>query len=100
MAPEAWRQKGGRQSDQYGLALCYVELRQDRFPFSSTVLAEVMNDHLHTTPDLADLGDAERQVLLRALAKDPGARFESCQAFVSALRQALVNDSALPTAAF
>src|SRR5205823_1809648 len=23
MAPEAWRQKGGRQSDQYGLALCY-----------------------------------------------------------------------------
>jgi len=99
MAPEAWRRKGGPESDQYGLALCYAELRQGRFPFPGQALSEVIKDHLHNSPDLGDLAANERQVLHRALAKEPRQRFENCSAFVAALRNALIKDSVLPSTA-
>jgi hypothetical protein len=89
MAPEVWSGAGSPRSDQYGLALCYAELRQGRFPFAGDAIDETMMHHLESAPDLADVGDAERAVLLRALAKLPAERFASCQAFAEALRVAL-----------
>ena len=69
----------------------------------------MMYQHLYAEPDLGPLPAAERQVLLRALAKDPLERFPSCTAMVLALMQAqpdtlpkevpaLVPASASPTA--
>lgn len=98
MAAETWEGRECRQSDQYALALCYAELRQDRFPFAGTTLEQVRLDHLQKAPDLAGLSESERPVLARALAKKPDERFETCQAFAESLRQALARLSALPGA--
>jgi serine/threonine protein kinase len=92
MAPEVWTGAGSPRSDQYGLALCYAEFRQGRFPFSGDTIDETMVDHLESAPDLVDVGDAEREALVRALAKQPAERFASCQALAEALRVALNED--------
>lgn len=95
MAPEVWMQKTDSSSDQYGLALCYAELRQDRFPFPGRTRTEIMSDHLHAAPDLSGLADEEQRVVRRALSKDPGRRFENCRSLVDALRRALCQDPVL-----
>lgn len=89
MAPEVWRGKGSKQSDQYSLAYTYAELRLGRRPFPSNDYAAVMLDHLEKTPDLNPLPVAEQQVLLRAMAKDPEHRYGSCMEWVEDLARAL-----------
>ncbi len=91
MAPEVWRGKSSTHSDQYALAVTYVELRLDRRPFSSRELAQLMFDHLEATPDLEPLPEAEQVVLRKALAKDAENRYETCGAFVRALELALAD---------
>jgi serine/threonine protein kinase len=88
MAPELWRGKAGPSSDEYSLALTYAELRLGRRVYPGRALCEIMFDHLEGTPDLGPLLGAEREVLLRALAKDPSQRYPSCLAFLEALEQA------------
>jgi formylglycine-generating enzyme required for sulfatase activity len=89
MAPEMWRQKVSLHSDQYALAATYVRARLGRPLFAAPVLIDLANAHVHETPDLDPLPEAEQKVLLRALAKDPDARYPSCQAFANALRAAV-----------
>ncbi len=91
MAPEVWGGKVSPHSDQYSLAATYVELRRDLPLFSNCTLPELMFRHLEATPDLAPLPEAERQVLLRALAKDASQRFPNCLEFVRKLEQALAH---------
>jgi WD40 repeat protein/serine/threonine protein kinase len=89
MAPEAWRGTINRKSDQYSLALTYGELRLGRPPFPGQgSVMEVMMGHLQGLPDLSPLPDVEQRVLLRALAKDPGQRYDTCAEFVEALSEA------------
>ena len=97
MAPEVWGGKVSPHSDQYSLAATYVELRRDLPLFSNCTLPELMFSHLERTPDLAPLPEAERQVLLRALAKDPGQRFPNCLEFVRKLEQVLAKNAAAVT---
>lgn len=87
MAPEVWRRKVSEQSDQYSLAMSYVELRLDR-SFSHDMM-EIMLEHLERTPDLNPLPDPEQDVLKKALSKDPTNRYSSCLAFVQALERAV-----------
>ena len=89
MAPEVWRGKAGRQSDQYSLAYAYAELRMGRRPFSSTDFAAIMFDHLDHVPDIEGIPPKEQQVLFKALAKRPEDRFATCGEFVAALEKAL-----------
>jgi hypothetical protein len=51
--------------------------------------AGVMFDHLDNVPNLEPLPEAEKAVLLKALAKKPDERYPSCVAFVEALEAAL-----------
>jgi serine/threonine protein kinase len=89
MAPECYRGNFTPQSDQYSLAITYVELRRNRRPFPArTSLAEAMMDAVEGSPDLgdsSDIGKAERMVLRKALAKDPAERYPSCLEFAAAL---------------
>ena len=85
MAPEVWSGKFSEHSDQYALAFTYAELRLDRRVFPGVSLPEMMNDHLNTTPDLEPTPEAEKEVVLRAMSKDPAKRFPSCKEFVQAL---------------
>lgn len=90
MAPEVfWLGKVDERSDQYSLAVSYAELRLGRPLFTSRETLDILREHLETVPDLHPLGEAESQVLQRALAKDPTVRFPSCRAFVAALEAAV-----------
>ena len=89
MAPEVWGCEGGPPSDQYAFAMSYIELRQGRTPFKLGKVMEVMQAHMNGQFEFADfIGEAERAVLQRALAKDPIDRYPSCLAFAEELAEA------------
>jgi hypothetical protein len=94
MAPESWRRKVHRNSDQYSLAITYAEQRLGHWPFPSKDIVGLMQDHLMNRPQLDPLPPAEQKVLHKALAKDPAQRYPTCTALVEALEQALAG--ALP----
>lgn len=83
-APEFFDGKTSRHSDQYGLAVTYVQLRTGHLPFRGNEL-EVFKGHVQGEPQLDGLAPGERLVVQRALAKRPGDRWPSCTAFVEAL---------------
>ncbi len=97
MAPEVWQGTFTTRSDQYSLAVTYVELRLGRRPFHSADVPGAMIDHITGEPDLGALDESEKQVLRTALAKAPQRRFPSCTAFAEALRQAHSAGTAGPT---
>jgi hypothetical protein len=88
MAPEVWRGRISRHSDQYSLAMAYGELRLGRPLLSSSNLMDLMLDHEAGVQDLAPLPEREQQVLRRALDKDPEQRYPCCLAFVEELEAA------------
>lgn len=83
-APELFQKHVGRQTDQYCLAVTYCQLRSNRLPFEGSPL-QVMAGHLTQPPDLSVLPEPERDVVARALAKQPGERWASCRVFVEEL---------------
>ncbi|MGN0845807.1 MAG: protein kinase [Kiritimatiellia bacterium] len=89
LAPEQWW--GARQNtatDQYALAVLFVELVTGRVPFATAFETEdesVMRTAVCDHPPRLPEDCPRREVLLRALAKDPRARFHSCSSFVAAL---------------
>jgi serine/threonine protein kinase len=90
MAPEVWNNKLSVHSDQYSLAVSYVQLRTGRFPFSGDSLVALMRAHLMDVPDLGFLGPHEQAALCHALSKKPEDRYPSCTDFVKALVTALM----------
>lgn len=89
MPPESWVGNATEQSDQYSLAGSYVELRLNRHLFPGDDLAGIRFQHLERAPDLDPLSQPEQQVLLKALAKEPGDRYATCMAFWEALRHSV-----------
>nr|AAX07512.1 putative serine/threonine protein kinase [Gemmata sp. Wa1-1] len=86
LAPEMWGCKGGPASDQYSLAVSYVELRQGRPPLPPLPLLELMVAHQEGRFEFAGhISAAEQVVLRRAMASAPGNRYPSCRAFVTDL---------------
>lgn len=86
--PELFEGKPSRHSDQYGLAIVYVQMLTGMLPFNAGNVAQLASLHLRGVPDLAALPKRQRTVIARALSKDPGQRYESCMAMVRALREA------------
>jgi DNA-binding beta-propeller fold protein YncE len=90
LAPEQIRgDKVNGRADQYALACVLYELLSGQAPFRRETEAQTLWAHmqeeaapLRSEPDL----DA---VVARALAKEPGDRYESCNAFVENARAAL-----------
>jgi formylglycine-generating enzyme required for sulfatase activity len=80
-----------KQSDQYCLAASYCQLRSSRLPFAGKPL-EVMAGHLTQPPDLTILPAEEREIVARALAKQPHDRWPSCRAFVQELVDCQASD--------
>jgi eukaryotic-like serine/threonine-protein kinase len=95
MAPE---QVMGRQvgpaSDRYSLATMAYEMLTGAIPFEGDGVLELMYAHVHRDPPPPSSRNAAMTlsvdaVIMRGLAKDPQARWESCEAFVTALSAAL-----------
>ena len=94
MSPECAARKPSRGSDQYSLAVSYVELRTGRLPFASETMADVMlaiqTNRLH----LDDLSPAEQKVIRRATSADPDDRYPTASAMVDDLRRAVRGEPA------
>jgi serine/threonine protein kinase len=85
-APEFFHGKTSNHSDQYSLAVSYYFLRTGHLPFAG----DLRDGHLNRPPDLSRLDDRrERQVVERALAKNPQERWTTCREFVEALRESV-----------
>ena len=87
-APEVFEGRPGRHSDQYSLACVYQYLLTGQPPFRGRTSAQLISQHLHSSPDLTLLSRSDHSAVLRALSKDARKRFESCTAFVNALESA------------
>ena len=92
VAPEALKGTVAPQSDQYSLAVTYCQLRTGKLPVTGKTISEIIYNHLNGTPDLSALPEEERPVVGRALAKEPGARWPTCRAFVIDLEEAALAD--------
>lgn len=96
-APESFQSKPSHATDQYSLAITYVELRTGALPFDDESIMGVMNAHINGTLNLARLPEGEREVIRRATAVKPEQRYDSALKMVRALRRAF-ESTADPTA--
>ena len=77
------------QSDQYSLAVTYIELRTGRSPYTSETAASVYAAKETGKYDLTRVKESQvRAVLKRALATSPNDRFGSCSQFIKELEKA------------
>jgi eukaryotic-like serine/threonine-protein kinase len=94
LAPEQARgQKPTFATDVYALGVVLYELLAGQVPFPSPDPMAVLYDHIQTPPpplgpQRPDLPPAVEQVVLRALSKEPTARFASAGELARALAQA------------
>jgi hypothetical protein len=95
MAPEQVSGKHvGPAADRYAFAVMAYEMLTGEFPFQEEGVLEVLYAHVHKAPPPPStrnesVGPRADDVILRGLAKDPNARWESCESFVAALTAAL-----------
>ena len=92
MAPEQLQGKPRPASDQYSLGVVVYEWLCGAPPFHGSPF-EIAMQHLSLPPPplrerLPDLSPAIEEVVLRALAKEPGQRFSSVRDFAAALQRA------------
>src|SRR5437588_9433273 len=100
MAPEQLQGKPCIASDQYALGVVVYEWLCGTFPFHGSPL-ELALQHLRASPPplrekVPALSPEVEQVVLMALAKDPGQRFASIEAFATALERAILSERSDP----
>lgn len=88
-APEIFEGTPSRSSDQYSLAIVYQEMLTGTLPFDGVTAARLAAQHLREAPVLRGLPVEQQPVIARALSKDPGQRFPSCQALMDELAAAV-----------
>ncbi len=85
-APEVFKGRPSRYSDQFSLAVVYAELLTGEPPFDAESPADVAVIHLlGTAPRLDGLSAGDRPAIQRALSRKPEERFPSCRALIDAL---------------
>jgi serine/threonine-protein kinase len=95
MAPEqVTGHEVGPAADRYSLATIAYEMLTGSIPFEGQGVLELLYAHVHMDPALPssltpELSPSVDAVILKGLAKEPRARWGSCEAFVNALAAAL-----------
>ena len=84
-APEVFDDSPSPRSDQYSLAIVYQQMLTGQLPFPGRTPAQLAKQHTQAEPNLQSLSEADRNVIKKALAKQPEARFASCRELVAAL---------------
>jgi hypothetical protein len=85
MAPEIANGRYGREIDTYALGIILFEMLTGRVPFEGESVGEVLMKHLTAEPDLTALDEPYRDIVRRALAKDPQVRVNSVAEIVALL---------------
>ncbi|MBO0781152.1 MAG: serine/threonine protein kinase, partial [Ktedonobacteraceae bacterium] len=98
-APEQLMGQPRRASDQYALAIAVYEWLCGSWPFAGT-FDEIVDQHLNADPPPfhergADIAPEIEEVIFKALAKEPGERFESVGAFAATLMQVSLPDTSI-----
>jgi serine/threonine protein kinase len=85
-APELFKNRVSRWTDQYSLAVTYYRLRVGKLPFEEGLgPIQMMQAHASGALDFAGVGAEEQAVLRRACAVNEEARFGTCLEFAEAL---------------
>jgi serine/threonine protein kinase len=87
--------KPSHSSDQYALAISYVELRTGSLPYENTTQAGIMWSAVQGKLDLSKLLPAEQPIIRRATALDPKQRYPTTLEMVRELRR--VNQGSIST---
>jgi hypothetical protein len=77
MAPEVANGRYGKEIDVYAMGVILYEMLTGRVPFDGESIGEVLMKHLTAKPDVSMLPEPFRDVIARALEKDPAQRFPS-----------------------
>ncbi len=85
MAPEIANGRYGREIDTYALGIILFEMLTGHVPFEGESVGEVLMKHLTAEPDLTVLQEPYRDIVKRALAKDPSVRIKSVGELVALL---------------
>ena len=94
-APELLMGHPHVRSDQYCLAVSYIELRTGELPlFGATNILKIAELHRDGKLDLSGLGPNEAEVIRRATHPDPHERWPTCREMVRELRTAVDLDLA------
>jgi len=89
-APEVFQGRLSDWTDQYALAITYVQLRSGQLPFPE--VPKGFNKPVsRPTPDLKMLPEPERPIVLRALSVVPQDRWPSCKDFITRLSKAVIH---------
>lgn len=88
VAPELYGKQAHASSDQYSLAITYVELRTGRSPFQSSAPAVLRALQQEGKLQLKRLPDPEVDVIKRATSLTPADRYPTCRDMVAALEEA------------
>ena len=97
--PELFEGKPTHFSDQYSLAIVYMQMLTGDLPFIATNTAQLATHHLKSVPDLSSLPPLQRPIIARAMSKDPSQRYRNCREMIDALQGAVepVESSAAKT---
>lgn len=85
MAPEIANGRYGREIDTYALGIVLFEMLTGRVPFEGESVGEVLMKHLTAEPDLSAIDEPYRDIVRRALAKDPDVRLKSVNEILNLL---------------
>lgn len=84
-APEIFDGRPDYRSDQYSLAIVYMEMLTGQLPFGGRTTGELARQHINQAPTLDALPPADRPMVARALSKNPLDRYSTCRNFVEQL---------------